>query len=90
MIHDLIVIGGGPGGAACARKAALNGLDVVLVEKQHLPRAKPCGGALSPRAITALDFDFSHLIEREFHGAIVHRPSGKRSVLTRDGLKGYL
>ena len=68
----------------------MNGLDVVLVEKQHLPRAKPCGGALSPRAIAALDFDFSHLIEREFHAAIVHRPSGKRSVLTRDGLKGYL
>lgn len=90
VIHDLIVIGGGPGGAMCARKAALNGLDVVLIEKQHHPRAKPCGGALGPRTITALDFDFSHLIEREFHAAMVHRPSGKRSLLARDGLKGYL
>lgn len=74
----------------CARRAALNGLDVVLIEKQHFPRAKPCGGALGPRAIAALDFDFSHLIEREFQGARVYRSSGKQSVLTRDDLKGYV
>lgn len=84
------MIGGGPGGAICARRAALNGLDVILVEKQYYPRSKPCGGALGPRVVDSLDFDFSHLIEREFNAAIVHRPSGKRSVLTQDDMMGSL
>jgi geranylgeranyl reductase family protein len=89
-MHDLLVIGGGPGGATCARRAALNGLDVVLVEKQHHPRNKPCGGALGPKTVSGLDFDYSHLIEREFQAAKVHRPSGKCSVLTMDEMKGHL
>ncbi|TFH05946.1 MAG: geranylgeranyl reductase family protein [Candidatus Thorarchaeota archaeon] len=88
-MHDLIVIGGGPGGASCARRAALNGLDVVLVEKHHHPRPKPCGGALGPQTLNILDFDYSHLIQREFQGAKVYLPSGKSSVLTQDDMKGH-
>ena len=68
----------------------MNGLDVVLVDKYHHPRPKPCGGALGPRAITALDFELSHLIEGMFNAAKIHRPSGKTSVLTRNDLEGYL
>ena len=68
----------------------MNGLDVVLVEKEHHPRIKACGGALGPQAIASLDFDYSHLIEREFQTAKVYRSSGKCSILTRDGMKGYL
>ena len=68
----------------------MNGLDVVLVEKYQIPRPKPCGGALGPRAIDALDFDISHLVEGKFHAAKIHRPSGKTSVLTRNDLEGYL
>jgi geranylgeranyl reductase family protein len=89
-MHDLLVIGGGPAGATCARRAAEKGLDVVLVEKAMHPREKPCGGALSPRAIDLLDFDISHLFEREYQAALVHSPTGKQTVLTRDGFKGYL
>ena len=68
----------------------MNGLDVVLVEKDHHPRPKPCGGALGPRTIAALDYDLSHLIERKFQAAKVHRGSGKTSTLTRKDLEGYL
>jgi geranylgeranyl reductase family protein len=89
-MHDLLVIGGGPAGATCARRAAEKGLDVVLIEKAIHPREKPCGGALSPRAIDLLDFDISHLFEREYQAALVHTPAGKQTVLTRDGFKGYL
>lgn len=65
-------------------------MDVVLVEKHYYPKPKPCGGALGPRTIDTLDFDISHLAERKFHAAKLHRPSGKTSILTRDGLEGYL
>lgn len=36
MVHDLLIIGGGINGAAIAREAALNGLSVLLVEKDDL------------------------------------------------------
>jgi len=89
-LYDLLVIGGGPAGATCARRAAEKGLDVILIEKSVHPREKPCGGALSPRAVDLLDFDISHLFEREYQAALLHTPDGKQTVLTRDGFKGYL
>ncbi len=36
MIYDILVIGGGINGAAIAREAALNGLKVLLVEKDEI------------------------------------------------------
>ncbi|WP_425071604.1 geranylgeranyl reductase family protein [Sagittula sp. S175] len=48
---DLIVIGAGPAGAACARTAAKNGLKTALVDKKRFPRDKLCGGGLTGRAI---------------------------------------
>lgn len=52
--HDLLVIGGGPAGAAAAYWAAEHGLDVVFVEKKRFPREKTCGDGLTPRAVTQL------------------------------------
>ncbi len=37
-VHDLLVIGGGPAGAATAFWAASAGLDTVFVEKKTFPR----------------------------------------------------
>jgi len=51
---DVIVVGAGPGGAAVAHYLALNGLDVLLLEKSHLPRDKVCGDGLTPRAVAEL------------------------------------
>jgi geranylgeranyl reductase family protein len=89
-MHDLLVIGGGPAGATCARRAAKGGLDVVLIEKDVHPRDKPCGGALSPRAIELLGFDIKDAIERAFQAALVYTPIGKKTILTRDGFEAYL
>ena len=68
-MYDLLVIGGGPAGATCARRAAMEGLDVALIEKYIHPRQKICGGALSPRVSKSLGFDFSKYVEREFDAA---------------------
>lgn len=56
-IHDCIVIGGGPGGATAAIHLAQAGRDVLLLEKAQLPRAKPCGGGVSPEVARWLPFD---------------------------------
>ena len=52
--HDLLVIGGGPSGAATGYWAARHGLDVAVVEKATFPREKTCGDGLTPRAVTQL------------------------------------
>ena len=53
--RDLLVVGGGPAGAATAYWAAQHGLDVVVVERKEFPRDKTCGDGLTPRAVKSLD-----------------------------------
>lgn len=88
-MHDLIIVGGGPAGASCARKAALHGLDVVLLEKSIHPRDKLCGGGLTPRVKDLVDFDISGVIERDIHAVRLISPSGRRPYLKRDTQAGY-
>ena len=53
--HDLLVVGGGPAGAATAYWAATHGLDVAFVERKAFPRDKTCGDGLTPRAVHQLE-----------------------------------
>ncbi|MCF1707324.1 geranylgeranyl reductase family protein [Tabrizicola sp. J26] len=48
--RDLIVIGGGPAGAAAGITAARAGLDVLLIDKATFPREKLCGGGFTGRS----------------------------------------
>ncbi|RLJ00843.1 MAG: hypothetical protein DRP06_01045 [Candidatus Aenigmatarchaeota archaeon] len=42
--YDVIIVGAGPGGSSAAEKCAEYGLKTLLLEKEKLPRDKPCGG----------------------------------------------
>ena len=53
--HDVLVVGGGPSGAACAYWLAEAGHDVLLVEKKRYPREKTCGDGLTPRSVKQLE-----------------------------------
>ena len=50
----MIVIGGGPAGAATAIRAARLGMAVTVVEKGRRGRDKECGDGLTPRAMRAV------------------------------------
>jgi len=52
---DVVVIGGGPSGAAAAHWLAIRGVRVVVVEKKQFPRDKTCGDGLTPRAVVQLE-----------------------------------
>ena len=54
-IFDVIVCGAGPAGSLAARDLAREGFQVLLLEKEKLPRRKLCGGGLTLRALDLLD-----------------------------------
>ncbi|HWC11048.1 MAG TPA: geranylgeranyl reductase family protein [Acidimicrobiales bacterium] len=73
--HEVLVVGGGPSGAACAYWLAEAGRDVVLVEKKRYPREKTCGDGLTPRSVAELH-DMGLAGELAGH----HRFDGLRSI----------
>ena len=46
--YDVLVVGGGPAGAATGYWLAQAGHDVLVVEKKTFPREKTCGDGLTP------------------------------------------
>jgi geranylgeranyl reductase family protein len=72
-MYDIIVVGGGPAGAAAARRCAQLGLNTLLLDRAVFPRDKLCGGAVSAYASSHLDFELpAELVEREIYGARLH------------------
>ncbi len=51
---DVLVVGGGPAGAATAYWLARAGHDVLVLERKGFPREKTCGDGLTPRAVHQL------------------------------------
>ena len=79
---DIIVIGGGPAGAATAIQAARGGASVAIFEKAPIGRDKVCGDGLTPRAIGALQE-----LDIDLEG--IHKITGLRMIAgkTRRELK---
>jgi geranylgeranyl reductase family protein len=84
---DVIVVGAGPAGATAARALALSGVRVRLLDRARFPRNKPCGGAISARALrrfpylpAALNRISTRLISR-LH---VESPFGEAAELQSD------
>lgn len=50
LTYDAVVVGAGPAGASAAHELAQGGARVLLLEKARVPRYKPCGGGITPRA----------------------------------------
>ncbi|HZE88256.1 MAG TPA: FAD-dependent monooxygenase [Verrucomicrobiae bacterium] len=51
---DALVVGAGPAGAIAAARLAREGLDVLVLEKGHLPRHKICGDFVTPGSVRLL------------------------------------
>lgn len=62
-MQEVIIIGAGPAGAYLAYLLARKQVQVLVLEKEHFPRHKPCGGGLTARALDLLEFDVRPVIE---------------------------
>ena len=72
---DVLVVGGGPAGAAAGYWLARAGHDVLVVEKKTFPREKTCGDGLTPRAVHQLtEMGLGPALEQ------FHRYDGLRAV----------
>ena len=91
LVADVLVVGGGPAGAACATVLARAGRRVVVIDKATFPRDKCCGDGLTTLALREME----HLgvqpasIDRWFDvdGAAIRSPSGREVFvpLPQDG-----
>lgn len=75
--YDVVVVGAGPAGSTAARMLAMGGAQVCLVDKARFPRPKPCGGALSPRALRHLPHGFEAIVRTRIRRAVFTFQSGK-------------
>jgi geranylgeranyl reductase family protein len=55
MEADVLIIGGGPAGAAAGYWLAQQGHRPIIVERKHFPREKTCGDGLTPRAVKQIN-----------------------------------
>ena len=53
--HRVIIIGGGPAGAACAWRLIQADVECLILDKQTFPRTKTCAGWITPRVLEDLN-----------------------------------
>jgi flavin-dependent dehydrogenase len=54
MTWDAIVVGGGPAGSTSAALLAADGWRVLVIDRAHFPRRKPCAECINPAGVAAL------------------------------------
>ena len=54
---EVLIVGGGPAGSACAWQLKQHNVDFLLLDKVAFPRPKTCAGWITPRVLRDLQLD---------------------------------
>jgi digeranylgeranylglycerophospholipid reductase len=86
---DVVVIGSGPAGATTARFAALQGLNVLMIDKkQELGAPVQCSGAVSSHALADNDVPVSdEFVEAPIYGFNIYNQEGNNTRIDYRKLK---
>ncbi|RZN37901.1 MAG: NAD(P)/FAD-dependent oxidoreductase [Methanophagales archaeon ANME-1-THS] len=90
--HDVVVVGAGPAGSLTAKKAAAQGLDVLLIERnQEIGVPVKCAEGVN-RAIEQFVVPDKRWISAEVKGANIYAPDGTKVVLSGSKMEevGYV
>ena len=72
--YDVAVVGAGPAGAILAFELASRGVEVLVLEKEALPRYKACAGGITVRTAALLGLDMTSIAHSVVCGArVFHR-----------------
>jgi len=88
--YDLVIIGSGPSGFSSSFTALKENLDVIILEKEKLPRDKYCGGGVTPGSIKMLEKlgvknEIEEDVERYVRGGAIVSPRGSIAVIEFKG-----
>jgi len=61
--YDVVIVGAGPSGSILSYELARKGINALIIDKKKFPRNKACAGGLTRRAMSAVPFDFSEIVE---------------------------
>jgi geranylgeranyl reductase family protein len=78
-MYDVIVVGAGIGGAAAAYFLGRADQQVLVLEKEALPRYKACGGGVPKSVFRYFSFPFDEVVESEI-AAVRFSYSGRKEV----------
>ena len=70
--YDIIVAGAGPAGTSAAASLAKHGFRVLIVEKERLPKSKPCAGGLVIRGLRRLPREITVPVQTYCHKTRVY------------------
>jgi geranylgeranyl reductase family protein len=90
LMYDAIVVGAGPAGATAAYWLGETGKRVLVLEKEHLPRYKPCGGGMSRSVLKRFPFDLSSVVEREIGRVCFRFRDGREVVAELPGPRPFV
>ena len=96
-MNSIIAVGAGPAGSVCAEILAKSGFEVTILEREKIPRYKPCGGAIPKEMVEEFEIP-QNIIERSFNSLVLHLISkdetierkGEGAILWRSDLDAYL
>lgn len=64
LCSDVIVVGAGAAGSAAAFHLAARGRSVLLLERESMPRSKPCGGGMAASVQRWFPFDLLPVVDQ--------------------------